>query len=208
MKGRFFLGIVFIAALVAFAGYWGAISVHRERTAPLGGAKGGPSAAHRIRSFSLINSQRAVVTEQTFRGEWLIVFFGYTHCPDVCPAALFKLSKVLEALGDQGARVQVAFITIDPERDSPELLKTYMQAFGPRFIGLTGSQEQISAAEQAFGAYAEKQAPTADGNYGMKHSTSFYVLDPTGQFRRQISSESSTADLSAAVRSAMNPNIG
>jgi len=173
-------------------------------SAPSGAINSAQAAPNRLRAFSLTDSRGAVVTDRTFRGEWLVVFFGFTNCPDTCPAALFKLSKALDALGSQGNGVRVAFITIDPERDTPQALKTYLQPFGPRFTGLTGSPAEISATERTFHAYAEKQPRASDGTYGVDHSSAFYVLDPKGQFQRQVSAESSIPDLTAscAARSA------
>jgi protein SCO1 len=166
------------------------------------------STIHRSRAFALTDSRGTAVTDQSFRGEWVIVYFGFTHCADTCPAALFKLSQALDSLGEQGAHVRVAFITIDPERDSSEALKDYLRPFGSRFTGLTGSPQEISAAEDTFRAYAQKQVPTADGNYQVKHSSAFYVLDPEGRFRRQISAESGIPDLTASLRSAINTGAG
>lgn len=206
MKGRWFYATLVIAAVIVVAVYLGSTGVNGGQSAQPAAVKDGPAASDRVRSFSLTDSRGTIVTDRSFRGDWLIVFFGFTHCADICPAALFKLSRALEALGDPAARVRVAFITVDPDRDSPQVLHTYLQAFGPRFIGLTGTQEQISATEETFRAYAEKQAKAADGGYGMNHSSSFYVLGPNGQFRRQISAESTIADLIASLRSAMSLN--
>jgi protein SCO1 len=163
-------------------------------------------ASERPRTFSLVDSAGATVSDRSFRGDWLIVFFGFTHCADICPTSLFKLSRALESLGDQGGHVRVAFITIDPKRDSPQVLKSYLKAFGPRFTGLTGSQEQIEAAERTFRAYSEKQADSGNGNYAMIHSTTFYVLDPNGNFARQISAEADIEDLAETLRRAMMPH--
>jgi protein SCO1 len=114
-------------------------------------------------------------------GDVSIVFFGYTHCPDVCPGELLKLSQVVRNLGPLASHVQVLFISLDPERDTPELLKDYVTSFGPRFIGLTGSNAEINAAAASFSVQFAKVALGAD--YTIDHSTGSYVLDQTGRMR-------------------------
>ena len=116
-----------------------------------------------------------------YAGNVSIVFFGYTHCPDVCPGELLKLSQVVRNLGPLASSVQVLFISLDPERDSPELLKDYVTSFGPRFIGLTGSNAEINAAAASFSVQFAKVALGAD--YTIDHSTGSYVLDQTGRLR-------------------------
>lgn len=206
MKGRWFYAAGGLAAVIVVAVYLGFAGGNHGMSARPAAVKEGTAASDRVRSFSLTDTGGTIVTDRSFKGDWLIVFFGFTHCADICPAALFKLSRALEALGDPAARVRVAFVTVDPDRDSPQVLHSYLQAFGPRFIGLTGTQEQISATEKTFRAYADKQAKAANGGYGMNHSSAFYVLDPNGRFRRQISAESTIEDLAASLRRAMSLN--
>lgn len=186
MKHRWLHGVLAVAVVFGIATYFGS-----TRTEQPG------------RAFALIDSNGARVTDRSFHGHWLIVYFGFTHCTDVCPVHMLKLSKALEVLGAQAAQVRVAFITVDPERDSAQVLHSYLRGFGPKFTGLTGTQPQIDAAEQTFRAYAEKRPAAADGSYAMNHSSSFYVLDPNGHFRRQISAEAGIPDLAATLRSAM-----
>ena len=204
MRSRGLCAAWVIGTVTGVVMYCGSAVTNRGQSAQPAAVQQGPAASDRLRSFSLTDSSGAAVTDRSFRGDWFVVFFGFTHCVDICPAALFKLSKALEALGDPAARVRVAFITIDPDRDSPQVLHTYLKPFGPRFIGLSGTQEQISATEETFRAYAEKQAKKADGDYAMSHSSALYVIDPNGAFRRQISAESTIPDLAASLRNAMN----
>jgi len=204
MKRYWITGVLLLAAVVGVAVYLGAVRANREPSPAARAVNQGTSAARHQRAFSLIDSHGSPVTDQFFRGDWLVVFFGFTHCEDICPTALLKLSAALEALGDPGRRVRVAFITVDPERDTPEVLHDYLQKFSPKFTGLTGTPEQIDAVEHTFRAYAEKQAATNEGSYAMNHSSSFYVLDPEGQFCRQISAETEVKDLAATLRRAMN----
>ena len=118
------------------------------------------------------------------RGKVVLLSFGYTFCPDVCPTTLVELSQVRALLGDAAKRVRVAFITLDPERDTPERLGIYTKAFDPTFIGLTGSAEQLAYVRTMYGVMAEKEAvaSTAAG-YLIAHSAYTYVIDPSGQLR-------------------------
>jgi len=126
--------------------------------------------------FSLVDQNGRKVTDADVAGRPYLVFFGFTHCPDVCPTTLFQLSEVLKALGDKADRLRVLFITVDPERDTPESLKDYLSSFDPRIVGLTGSQADIDAAVRTFRAYARK-VPTKDGDYTMEHSAFVYLMD-------------------------------
>ena len=118
-----------------------------------------------------------------YAGKVVVVFFGFTQCPDVCPTALAELSQVMGELGPDAKRVQVVLITVDPERDTPEILKQYVQAFNPSFAGLTGTPEQIKAAANSFKAYYAK-SPSPDGStYTMDHTGAFYLMDTKGKAR-------------------------
>jgi protein SCO1/2 len=115
-----------------------------------------------------------------FRGKYQLVYFGYTFCPDVCPTTLAVMAAALDKMGVDQNRIVPVFITIDPERDSPAVLKKYLAAFGPRFVGLTGAPQQIAQVEKEFRVYAKKQ-PMAGGNYGMDHSSVMYLMGPDGR---------------------------
>lgn len=120
---------------------------------------------------------------QDFRGKVVILFFGYTHCPDVCPTALARFAEVMQRLGPGAARVQVLFVSIDPERDTPARLAEYVPWFHPAFIGLTGSPAAVRAAAGEFRIYAAKQPVEGGMGYVMDHSANAYVLDPAGRLR-------------------------
>jgi protein SCO1/2 len=109
------------------------------------------------------------------------VFFGYTHCPDVCPTTLFELSEVLRALGGDADKTQALFISIDPERDTPQVLKDYLSSFDPHLRGLTGSVDQITAVEKTYRVYAKK-VPGTNGEYTMDHTALIYLMDKNGNF--------------------------
>jgi len=150
-------------------------------------------------SFALTDQYGHAVTDATFRGKWLIVFFGFTHCPDVCPTTLARLATALDELGVPVGNVQVALITIDPERDDAAALAEYLKPFGSRFIGLTGTTNELEAATRNFRVYAQKQAASANGSYTMQHSSYLYLVGPDGRFRRQISSDATSAELAATL---------
>lgn len=116
-----------------------------------------------------------------FRGKAVVLFFGYTHCPDVCPTTLADLAQAMKLLGAEASRVQVLFVTVDPERDTPELLAQYMPAFDPAFLALYGDAQSTAQAAAAFGVLYSKQ-PTASG-YSMDHSSGAYLIDPAGRVR-------------------------
>jgi protein SCO1/2 len=118
-----------------------------------------------------------------FQGKVVAVFFGFTHCPDVCPTTLATMREVKEKLGADGARLQVIFVTVDPERDTPELLSKYVTAFDPTFLGLHGTQEEIAQAAKAFKVYYQKVPGKTPDTYTMDHTASTYLYDPQGRLR-------------------------
>ncbi|AJP47514.1 photosynthetic protein synthase I [Rugosibacter aromaticivorans] len=118
-----------------------------------------------------------------FKGKVAIVFFGYTQCPDVCPTTLSSLQETLKLLGPEADRLQVLFITLDPERDTAALLAQYVSSFHPSFLGLRGGAAETEATAQAFKVFYKKQAGTTPGSYSIDHSTGSYVYDPQGRLR-------------------------
>jgi cytochrome oxidase Cu insertion factor (SCO1/SenC/PrrC family) len=133
--------------------------------------------------FSLVDHTGRPVTERDYLGRWQLVFFGYTSCPDVCPTTLAYMASVLDILGGKADRVAPLFISVDPARDTPEVLAEYVAAFHPRLIGLTGTVEQVAAAAQAFRVYYERMDETAaPEGYQMAHSGYIYLMTPKGRF--------------------------
>jgi protein SCO1/2 len=122
-------------------------------------------------------------TLNDFRGKVVVLFFGFTHCPDVCPTTLAELALVARELGPDAARMQVLFVTVDPERDTPELLRRYVPAFNPAFLGLYGDAEATARAAQAFKIVYRKQPLDTPGSYTMDHSAGTYILDQAGRLR-------------------------
>jgi protein SCO1/2 len=118
------------------------------------------------------------------RGKVVLLSFGYTFCPDICPTTLVELSQVRARLGEAAKRVQVVFITLDPKRDTPERLDIYTKAFDPTFIGLTGSEEHLAQVRRMYGVIAEKEVvPGTSAEYLIAHSANTYVIDPEGRLR-------------------------
>lgn len=131
--------------------------------------------------FALTNQDGHRVTERDYAGRTHLVFFGFTHCPDVCPTTLQQIGDVLQALGPKGKDVRALFIAVDPERDTPEALKTYLASFDPRIVGLTGSPDEVNAAVKAYRAYVRK-VPTKEGDYTMEHTALVYVMSGQNRF--------------------------
>jgi protein SCO1 len=133
--------------------------------------------------FSLTDHNGTPVSNASYRGRFLVVFFGFTHCRVVCPRALTTLSAVLDELGPSADRVQGLYVTVDPDRDTPETMKAFLAANYPRFTGLTGTAEQIDAAKKEFRVFARRAAdPAGQDEYVVPHSAITYVLDRSGNF--------------------------
>lgn len=133
--------------------------------------------------FSLTGADGKAVTDKDFRGRYMLVFFGFTHCPEICPAELQVIAQALDKLGDKAQAVVPVFITLDPERDTPEVMAAYVKSFGPNFVGLTGSPDQIAAAAKAYRiAYAKVEDKNSAGDYSIDHSALAYLMNPQGQY--------------------------
>jgi len=131
--------------------------------------------------FTLVSHDGKTVTDRDFLGAPSLVFFGFTHCPDVCPTKLFEISEALRAAGERGRALRALFITVDPERDTPDVLKSYLGSFDPRIVGLTGDRAAVDAAIRAYRGYARK-VPTEGGDYSMEHTALVYLMDRSGRF--------------------------
>ena len=133
--------------------------------------------------FQLVDQNGSAVSDKSLPGKPTIIFFGFTHCPDVCPTALFEMSEVLKAMGPDASRVNAFFVSVDPERDTPQVMKDYLGSFDPSLKGLTGSPEAVAAMEKIYRAYARK-VPLKDGDYTMEHTGVVYLMDGKGRFVR------------------------
>jgi protein SCO1/2 len=131
--------------------------------------------------YALIDQNGNRRSSGDFRGKYQLIYFGYSFCPDVCPTTLAVMGQALDKLGVDANRIVPIFVTIDPARDTPAVLKKYMAAFGPRFVGLTGNQAEIARVEKEYRVYAKKQPLDGNGNYGMDHSSVIYLMGPDGR---------------------------
>ena len=131
--------------------------------------------------FTLVDQNGVTRHSEDFRGKLMLVYFGYTYCPDACPTALQDISRAVDLLGAKGEAVQPIFVTVDPARDTVEQMKLYASNFHPRLIALTGTPEQVAAAAKAYRVYYKK-VPTKDGDYTMDHTAIVYLMDKNGQF--------------------------
>ena len=131
--------------------------------------------------FQLTDQSGQTVTEKSMQGRPTLVFFGFTHCPDVCPTTLFEISEVLKAMGKDADRVNAYYISVDPERDTQAAMKEYLSSFDPRLKGLTGNSEEITKVLSEYRVYAKK-VPLKDGDYTMDHTALVYLMDRDGKF--------------------------
>ena len=155
------------------------------------------------RHFELPDVDGKMRTLADWKGKVVVVFFGYTQCPDFCPTTLAELGQIKQSLGSTGNRVQVVFVTVDPERDTPSVLKAYLANFGPDFVGLRGSLEQTAAVAREFKVFYAKAPGKTPGSYSMDHSAASFVFDTAGQARLYVpygeDSKAVAADLKQLV---------
>lgn len=131
--------------------------------------------------FQLTDQNGKAVTDKSLKGKPTLIFFGYTHCPDVCPTSLFEMSEVLRALGKDADKVNAVFISVDPERDTPATMKDYLSSFDPHLEGLSGDPAETAKVITSYRVYAKK-VPTKDGDYTMDHTALIYLMDREGRF--------------------------
>ena len=190
--------ILIFAALVLLvaAGLGGYATLNRGAQAPLGSGValvGGP--------FTLTDQDGRRVTEKDFLGKYMLVFFGYTYCPDVCPTELQVMTAALDQMGAQADRIQPVFVSIDPARDTPQVIKAYVGNFGPRLMGLTGTPEEVAAIAKAYRVYYAKAGNTASStDYLMDHSSIIYLMGPDGRFVKHMPYTTDAAKLAAELQ--------
>jgi protein SCO1/2 len=155
-------------AVVGLAAFMLTNPSERPRAALIGGA------------FALEDGSGKTISDQTLRGRPFLVYFGYTHCPDVCPTELARISDILGRMGDRP--IPALFITVDPERDTPKVMQDYVSSFNPAVVGLSGSPQAVEATEKTFRVFARKGKPQPDGDYSMDHSSIVYLMDKNGAF--------------------------
>ncbi len=151
------------------------------------------------RPFALTDQNGQARTDKDFRGRYMLIYFGYTFCPDVCPATLGEMGDALGQLGSDPTRIVPIFITIDPARDKPAVLKTYLKSFGANFVGLTGSAKAVVNVTHEYRVYFAKH-PLPGGGYAMDHSSTIYLLGPDGKFVTYYDETIGPDALAAALR--------
>lgn len=189
----FLIGLVLILGVVA-ADYWwlserGASPSPGEQVAPV--SIGG--------DFTLVDQSGITRHAADFRGKLMLVYFGYSYCPDACPTALQDMSAAIDGLGEKGGEVQPIFITVDPARDTVQQLKLYAENFHPRLLALTGTPEQIAAAARAFRVYYEKSNASGDGDYLMDHSSFIYLMGRDGRYISHFAPGVTPEQMAAAI---------
>jgi protein SCO1/2 len=153
--------------------------------------------------FSLVDQTGKTVTDKDFRGRYMLVFFGFTHCPDVCPAELQVMADALGQLGPKASKIVPVFISLDPERDRPEAVGAYVKNFGPNFVGLTGSPEAIAAAAKAYRVSFSKfeyKDSNGQSGYSIDHSTLLYLMDKNGEYITHFSYGTPAAKMAETLR--------
>ena len=196
LPGRFVLVAALFAGLVILgAGAFLALSLHETPRGAAGtllaSAIGGP--------FRLVDQNGKTVTDADLKGKWSLVYFGYTHCPDACPTALNDISIALDELGPKRDAVRPVFVTVDPERDTPEVLKSYVTAFDAPILALSGTPEEVAQAAKGFRVYYAKH-PEAGGDYSMDHSSVIYVMDPEGRFTASFTQENTPEEIAERLK--------
>src|ERR1700724_1856257 len=193
---RFVLAAVLLGGLVIMG--VGALLTLAYRDNPRGAA--GTMLASAIGGpFRLTDQNGKTVTDADLKGKWSLVYFGYTHCPDACPTALNDISIALEDLGTKRDAVRPVFITVDPERDTPDALKAYVTSFDAPILALTGTPEQVAQAAKGYRVYYAKH-PESGGEYSMDHSSVIYVMDPQGRFTASFTHESTPEQISERLK--------
>mgnify|MGYP000847372607 FL=1 len=168
---------ILIGIVVLMAAGIGYMTFDWYRSTYLGDAFGG--------SFELLDQRGQPITQEAFRGHPTLVFFGFTHCPEVCPTTLFEMDGWLKKLGDEGKDIRAYFVSIDPARDTPEVMNAYVSNVSDRIVGITGEPAKVEAMAKAFGIYFRK-VETRDGDYTMDHTASVLMLDRSGAFAGTI----------------------
>lgn len=151
-------------------------------------------------AFTLVNQNGETMTEQSFRGKLMLVYFGYTYCPDVCPVDVLTMSNALTQLGEAAENIAALFITVDPERDTANQVKSYLSGFHPNIFGLTGSPEQVDQAIAAYKVYAKKVESDSLADYLMDHSAFTYLMDRQGKYIAHFAHNTPAEDIAKTLR--------
>ena len=153
--------------------------------------------------FTMTDHTGAKVTEKTFLGRYMLVFFGYTYCPDICPTELQVMMAALDSMGPQAEKIQPVFVSVDPERDTPEVLKSYVENFGPQLVGLTGTPDEVAGIAKAYRVYYAKSGDKESPDYLMDHSSIIYLMGPDGRFVKHMPYTTDAAKLAEELKEAL-----
>ena len=214
LRRSLIVGLAVVAVLAVAVGAWVLTpGPERERSASGTAAIGGP--------FELVNTQGETVTSADFDGRYRLIYFGFTYCPDVCPSSLMDMSRALDRLAERAPakakRVVPIFITIDPQRDTVEVLRDYVENFHPRLVGLTGSEQQVKAAADAYRVYYEKVSPqqyydseaaaeSSDADYLMAHSSYMLLMGPGGEYITNFKYNATPAEIADGLAQRVEPS--
>jgi protein SCO1 len=186
------MGVLLAVLLIGAGGFLWLSSGGRDN--PLG--IGGP--------FTLLDGNGQTVTDKDFRGKYMLVYFGYTFCPDVCPTTLNAVADAMDKLGPAASNIQPLFITVDPKRDTPAVVKQYAAAFGPKIEGLTGTPEEIANVAKVYRVYyAEHRTGTGPNDYSMDHSSVLYLMGPNGDFVAPVRADQSGEEIVVNLKKLM-----
>ena len=192
MKTGYAASIVLVLFAAGFAGAYTFLSAPERVRSDGAALVGGP--------FSLVNTDGKSVTDRDFRGKLMLVFFGYTHCPDVCPTELQTMSAVMDKLGPEAGKVAPIFISVDPKRDTPEALSSYMKNFDSRIAGLTGNQNEIADVAKAYRVYYRKAGDGGGGDYTVDHSAFVYLMDGEGKYLTHFTFNTTPDSMLAVIK--------
>lgn len=196
-----FLSVLLAVALGALGWVVAILDVNHESSSTVSATQ-----APVIRSdFNLVDQTGRLVRDEDFSGKWQLIFAGFTSCPDVCPTTLTNITAVLEELGPVADKLQPLLISVDPERDTPAVMKDYLAPFDPRILGLTGTPEQVKAALGSLRVYAAKR-PLDNNNYTMDHSTFIYLMNPKGEYTKHFGAQTPADEMVNEIRKQIDEN--
>lgn len=194
------LKVYFALAVLAIAAGIGLFTLYQGPTREAGTGTGqalvgGP--------FTLTDHNGRQVTDADFKGRYALIFFGYTYCPDVCPTELQVMTVALSQMGEKASSITPVFVSVDPERDTPEVLKSYVENFSPDLVGLTGTPEQVAAVAKAYRVYYAKSGKTETPDYLVDHSSIIYLMDREGRFLKHFTYTTDAAALASSLADVM-----
>jgi protein SCO1/2 len=188
-------------ATVAFLAFY-LPGIRSERTSEVNTVSGAVAIGG---AFAMVDQAGRPVTSETLKGKHLLVYFGFTHCPDICPFSLQTMTQAMEILGPIGEGVTPVFFTVDAERDTPPVMADYVANFHPRFVALTGTVEQVRAAADAYRVYFQKAKEEVPGEYMMEHSGFIYFMDRAGAYVTHFRADTTAEQMAARVRQELGP---